>query len=228
MTRRFLWIMRMMEDALPEGTWRRDRLPATLDIRGLLDRLAHTVGHLNRHRVAPTRRRSTPTITNPAALLLAFFRTSIRDGVFEPRIPCHAAASINMVQVARIVKPLTVHEPDRYAMFPRPPTLREAPVMTQADVERMEMSCRSCCERAFLCLVSSTGLRACAIGAARVSDVWSATTGHTLDRFDFEEKNSQTRPSFARQRPKDPLSTTSHRLANPRITAAPVGVHPEW
>ena len=96
--RRFLWIMHMLEAAWPNvddnvTTWRHDRLPATLNLNGLLDHLAHVVGSLHS---APKsrprqRRRTTPTVTDPVALLLAFFRTCVRDGVFEPRIPCHAA-----------------------------------------------------------------------------------------------------------------------------------------
>lgn len=187
----------MLEDAWPDPTthsWRRDRLPATLNLVELLDHLAHVVGTTMRRGRAFRRRRTTPTVTDPVALLLAFFRTCVRDGVYEPRIPCHAANSVNPVQVGRRVRCLAEAHPDRYAVGPRDPTtVREPPPLTEVDVARLEAACRTHAERAFLALVSTTGLRACAIGAARVADVFCTETQRVRDSFTFDEKNSQVR-----------------------------------
>ena len=46
-------------------------------------------------------------------------------------------------------------------------------------------------ERAFLTLISTTGLRSCAIGHARLSDVWQEGAVPTTLRF--VEKNAQIR-----------------------------------
>ena len=193
-TRRFLWIMRMLEAGWePDTTWRHDRLPATLDLPGLLDRLARAVGHMNRHGARPRRRATTPTVTDPAALLLAFFRTSVRDGVFEPRIPCHHSASVNAIQVARRVQALADAQPDRYASAPPVATRHHPPCITAEDVGRLWAACRTHRERAFLALVSTTGLRACAVGAARVADVWCQDTGRLRECFHFLEKNCEIR-----------------------------------
>ena len=105
----------------------------------------------------------------------------------------YAANAVNSVQIGRRVRSLIDAQPERYAAAPRATIVRETPPLTEADVTRLVAACRTHTERAFLALVSTTGLRACAIGAARVADVWCAASAQVRDTFTFDEKNSQVR-----------------------------------
>ena len=57
----------------------------------------------------------------------------------------------------------------------------------------MHRACRTHRERAYLTLVSTTGLRSCAIGHARLGDVWDDGKGEVRQRIRFLEKNTEVR-----------------------------------
>lgn len=55
------------------------------------------------------------------------------------------------------------------------------------------MQCCNARERALILLLSTTGLRSCALGHAMVKDVWDGDRREVRHRIAFAEKNSQLR-----------------------------------
>lgn len=195
LARRFLWVLRLLEAGFPPGTrWRTTIMPRTLDRPGLVRLLAHAL--------VAARGGGGGGHTDHRHVLVCFFGTRIRDGVFEPCIPCHAWR-LDPVALERAVREETEAAASQRrrerpstlipaeAAAPRPRQRRRD--LTDADVLALGAACRTVRERAFLALVSTTGLRSCAIGMARVTDVWDERREEVLPRVSLVEKNSEVR-----------------------------------
>ena len=201
--RRALWVLRLLWDGRPAAlraggsaaTWRDDVLPATVDRRGLLERAAWALGHHQRRGGGRRRRaRATPSDTDPRRVLCGFWRGCVATGVFEPRIPATAAAGVLAPHLldARLLA-LEAAEPGRYRAEPPALRLVDRPDPTPADVAALEAACRTARERAYLALLTTTGVRTCAVAWARVGDVWDAARGEVRPQVRLREKNGDVR-----------------------------------
>lgn len=113
-------------------------------------------------------------------------------GVFEPRIPANASV-LDDLDLEHRMAALAAAAPDRYRASPGPVTLVDRGDLSTADVDALRQACRTPREAAFLALVSTTGVRSCAVALARVGDVWDAARGEVRARVCLREKNSDTR-----------------------------------
>lgn len=190
--RRLLWVLYLIAQAQGSSPpcWR-TVLPCTIDRDGLIRLLARS---LAAYHASPRRRhrhRTTPTVTDPRRLLLSFFRGAIADGVFEPTIPSHTRLDPQRLNASLLE--WEACDPQRYRAVPPELNVRERPNLTQADVDALAAACRTPRERALVALLSTTGVRCCAVGAALLTDVWDAERGEVRPRVHFREKNSQVR-----------------------------------
>jgi integrase len=193
--RRVLWFLRLVAVAHPPAlwSWRTTILPTTIDRDGLINLAARTLGAYHVAGVVRPRRRArtTPTAQDPRRELLGFLRMAVADGVFEPGVPPGTRLDDNRLQAALLR--LEDTDPARYRAGAPAVCLRDRPELTTADVDALHTVCHSKAERAFLTLVSTTGLRSCALAAARVADVWDDHRCEVRQRVHFLEKNSVVR-----------------------------------
>jgi integrase len=166
-------------------------LPANISREGLIQLLARTLA-VYYHSPRPRHRvRTTPTALDTRRVLLSYFRMAIADGVFEPTMPSDTQLDEHRLNAALLA--LEQSDPARYRATPVDPVLRDRHDITEADVTALRNACRTPRERAYLELVSTTGLRSCAIGFARLADVWDPDCAEVRARVHFTEKNNQLR-----------------------------------
>lgn len=194
--RRTVWILSLVWAGAerPAAGWRAHVWPAYMDTDELAERVARALGAWHR-RARPARRwRTTPTVTDARRVMCGFLRCCASTGVFEPRIPATAAVLADVDLERRLVR-LQAEDPERYAARPNHAVFRtvERTELTTEDVEALRATCRTAREHAFLALVSTTGVRSCAVAMARVDDVWDAARAEVRQRVCLREKNSDVR-----------------------------------
>lgn len=195
--RRVAWVLSLVWAGAPEPEtareWRTRLWPASMTANDLLDRVARGLGALHRRGRPRWRWRSTPTVTDARRVVCGFLRCCVACGVFEPRI-CATAAVLGDLALERRLLELETADAERYRARPMEAVrLLDRPELTTSDVDALRRACRTARERAFLALVSTTGVRSCAVALARVEDVWDDAKGEVRQRVFLREKNSDTR-----------------------------------
>lgn len=129
-----------------------------VDREGLSERAARAIGAVYRRSGPSSARR----------ILCAFLDGCIHTGVFAIDAP------LDPLAIDRWLLRLATEHPDCYRAYPvqQQDRRRYRSGLTTEDVKALYAVCRTPRERAFLVLVSTTGIRSCAVAMARVGDVW--------------------------------------------------------
>ena len=197
--KRLMWVMHVLEPCAGRPVPWRTLLPTTINLDALVALLAKALALY--HGRPRHRKGTTPSVNDPRSVLLTFFRTCIADGVFEPTIPTNAhlsGAALNQHLLR-----LEADDADRFRAVPANPVVRHRPEIHAEELDAMVAACRTPRERAYLLLVSTTGLRpgprhhgpggpdrrSCALGMLRVGDVWDADRREVRARIASTEKN---------------------------------------
>lgn len=220
--KRLMWVLHVLEPCAESRPvpWR-TLLPTTINLDTLVALLAKALAMY--HRRPRHRNGTTPSLNDPRSTLLTFFRTCIADGVFEPTIPNNAhlsGAALNQHLLR-----LEAENADRFRAVPTNPVVRHRPEIHTEELEAMVAACQTPRERAYLLLVSTTGLRpgpsvlrwsrcgSCAIGTLRVGDVWDADRREVRSRIALTEKNSQIRVVHPTEETREALGAYVASLA---------------